>query len=121
MLSTKVICSVVSEHYLNLHRIHWPDLLFVGMEGTYGEKSFLFFFFFLRNIYLLYLAVPGPSCAMQDPVPWPGIEPVSSALGAWSFNHWTVREVLGSSPFCDYLTKPQHILSFITSTSFTEI
>ena len=26
-------------------------------------------------------------------VPWPGIEPMSLALEAWSLNHWTTREV----------------------------
>ena len=26
-------------------------------------------------------------------VPWPGIEPMPPALGAWSLNHWTAREV----------------------------
>ena len=26
-------------------------------------------------------------------VPWPGIEPMPPALGAWSLNHWTTREV----------------------------
>ena len=26
-------------------------------------------------------------------VPWPGIEPGSLALGAWSLSHWTIREV----------------------------
>ena len=26
-------------------------------------------------------------------VPRPGIKPVSPALEAWSFNHWTTREV----------------------------
>ena len=26
-------------------------------------------------------------------IPWPGIEPMPSALVAWSLNHWTTREV----------------------------
>ena len=30
---------------------------------------------------------------MQDLVPRPGIEPLPSALGAWSLNHWIPREV----------------------------
>ena len=33
------------------------------------------------------------SCGMWDPVPWPGTEPWSSALGAQSLSHWTTREV----------------------------
>ena len=32
-------------------------------------------------------------CNMWDLVPWPGIEPRPPALGAWSLNHWTIREV----------------------------
>ena len=33
------------------------------------------------------------SCGMWDLVPWLGIEPGPPALGAWSLNHWTTREV----------------------------
>ena len=33
------------------------------------------------------------SCNMWDLVPWPGIEPGPSALGAQSLSHWTTREV----------------------------
>ena len=29
---------------------------------------------------------------------WDGIEPLPSALGAWSLSHWTAREVLLTSP-----------------------
>ena len=43
----------------------------------------LFFFFFLR--------LHCVACGLL--VPQPGIEPVSPALGAWSANHWTTREV----------------------------
>ena len=34
------------------------------------------------------------SCGVWDLVPWPGMEPGASALGAWSFSNWTTREVL---------------------------
>ena len=33
------------------------------------------------------------SCSMWDLVPWSGIKPRSPALGVWSLNHWTTREV----------------------------
>ena len=33
------------------------------------------------------------SYGMWDLVPWPGMEPRSPALGAWSLSHWTAREV----------------------------
>ena len=42
----------------------------------------------------IYLAVPGLICGMWDLVPWPGMEPRSPVLGAWSLSHWTIREVL---------------------------
>ena len=42
---------------------------------------------------LSYLAVLGLSCGMQDLVPQPGIKPRLPALGVWSPNHWTMREV----------------------------
>ena len=48
--------------------------------------------FFLFLIFI-YLAVLGLSYSTWDLVPWPGIEPGLSALGAWSLNHWTPREV----------------------------
>ena len=31
------------------------------------------------------------ACEIQ--VPWPGMEPVPSALQAWSLNPWTAKEV----------------------------
>ena len=52
----------------------------------------------VNNIYFIYLAVMGLlcglgmrdlSCSIQDPVPWPGIEPSFPALGARSSSHWT--------------------------------
>ena len=48
---------------------------------------------FLKKYLNIYLAMPGLSCSMWDLVPWPGIEPGSPALGAWSISHWTTREV----------------------------
>ena len=33
---------------------------------------------------------------MRD-LPQPGIEPVPHALGVWSLNHWTAREVPGNN------------------------
>ena len=49
----------------------------------------------LSDLALAYisLAVLGLRCSMWDLVPWPGIEPLPSALGEWSLSHWTTREV----------------------------
>ena len=41
------------------------------------------------------------SGSMWDLVPWPGIEPGSPALGAWSLSHWTTRKV----PLHDIFTR----------------
>ena len=71
-------------------------------------------FFFKKNI-CIYLAVPGLSCGMRDlwsflqpagsfylwhmnsklwHVPWPGMEPRHSKLGARHLNHWTTRKIV---------------------------
>ena len=42
-----------------------------------------------KNFLKFYLAV---LCNYWTVVLWPGIEPVSPALGAWSLNHWASRE-----------------------------
>ena len=52
------------------------------------------------------MTTPGLSCSMWDLVPWPGIEPRPSALGAWSLSHWTTRAVLWFQ-FPDILGKIQ--------------
>ena len=46
----------------------------------------------LKN-FKFYLAV---LCNYWTIVPWPGIGPMSPALGAWSLNHWATKEVPGS-------------------------
>ena len=43
---------------------------------------FFFFFFFCCSLW----------CLVGILVPWPGIEPATSAVRAWSPNHWTSRE-----------------------------
>ena len=40
-------------------------------------------------------------------VPWPGIEPVTPALGACSLNHWTTREI----PDHSFLSAVPHVSS----------
>ena len=41
----------------------------------------------------------GLSCGMWILVPQPGIEPGPPALGVWSLNHWTTREVPDAGDF----------------------
>ena len=43
------------------------------------------------------------NCGLWGLAPWPGIEPRSPALGAWSLSQWTTREVLGHFLFTLYL------------------
>ena len=48
-----------------------------------------FFLFRIAYFYLVSFAVPHEMWALL----WWGIEPEPPALGAWSLNHWTAREV----------------------------
>ena len=45
-------------------------------------------------------------------VPRPGIKPVSPALGAWSLNHWTAREVPKAAIFIHCGLLPERISGF---------
>ena len=60
--------------------------------------SIIYFFGFLRLQLLharsLVFIVACGICSMQNLVPWPGIKPVPSALGAHSLSHRTTRDVL---------------------------
>ena len=52
-----------------------------------------------------------------DPSTWPGMEPASPALEAWSLNHWTTREVPAQTQFLktlchSFINSPKkHLLS----------
>ena len=64
---------------------HWVCLIVEMFENLI--QLFFFFFFF-------------SGCAMQFLeilVPWPEIEPMASKVKAWGPNHWTTREVPGST------------------------
>ena len=54
------------------------QITYYGHRAIYLSKFFFFFF--------------ASPCGMQDPPPR-GIELVPPAVEAWSFNHWTTREV----------------------------
>ena len=76
----------------NRERLGWNYLVY------YWGKSLPSIFFFFFNI--IYLAVLDLRCGMLtvswgmwDLVAWAGSEPGAPALEAWSFNHWTTREV----------------------------
>ena len=64
---------------------------------------------FLKNI--IYLVMLGLSCGMWDIVPWPGIKPGPPALGAWSFSHWSMRDV----PMEDLWGQSRILLYFLPS------
>ena len=64
----------------------------------------------------IYLAAPGLveacgifSCSMCNLIPWPGIKPRTTALGAWNLSHWTTRE----APKCHFCTY-KNLRSIIT-------
>ena len=51
--------------------------------------------FYLTPSFLkMYVAASGITCNMQALVSWLGIKPGPAALGVWSLNLWTTREVL---------------------------
>ena len=52
-------------------------------------SNFFSFYLFSECIWLCQVLV----AAYGILVPWPGIEPRTPALGAWSLSHWTTREV----------------------------
>ena len=66
----------------------------------------------------IYWAVLGLSCGMCDLVSQPGTEPEPSALGVWSFSHWTTREVpslqifIFSKMCLNYLENQKKIVAF---------
>ena len=77
------VCVLISSYKDTSHPGLGP-ILMTSSSLNYLCKGlmFLFLFFFL------------PHCtACRILVPRPGIEPVPSAVEAWSLNHWTTREV----------------------------
>ena len=89
--------------------VSWEFFLLL-LTLPFEFHSFTLFFKYLFICLFLYLAVLGLSwgtqdlrlhcvpwtlsCAMQDLVPQPGIEPRPPALGVQSLSHWTIREVV---------------------------
>ena len=95
--------------FLKLYAIFLPSLaLSILNYFIFSPLSVSIILFF----FLIYLAVPGFvsaqgiffSCGIWDLFPWPGIKTGLPALGAWSFSHWTTREVpqLHFSPWLSY-------------------
>ena len=75
-------------------------------ETTFGLSLFVFIsFFFLIFIYLF--GCTRLSCGMWDPVPQPGIESGSPALGVQNFSHRTIREVLRLSLKDEWVAVPK--------------
>ena len=79
------------------HVLVWVEHSCASVSFLKNSKSQFFRSDLFKSIYFIYLAVLGLSYSMRtlgwdmwDPVPWPGVKPVSPALGAWSLNHGTV-------------------------------
>ena len=69
---------------------HPTYLLFIFYFYYLFIFNFIYLFIYFYFIYLYF----GPCLAAYGIlVPWPGIEPMPSALRAQSLNHWTDREV----------------------------
>ena len=92
---------------LELHNYQSPQSTFIAFPAFqedalcpcavsphFPHRQLLVYFCLYRCInwffcFNIYLAVLSLSCGVQDLIPWWGIEPRASALGAWSLSHWT--------------------------------
>ena len=63
-----------SKAFITISSLHPP------LSSPFSLSSPLYYF--LKLVYFLYLAAPGLSCGIWDPVPSPGIKPSPPALGA---------------------------------------
>ena len=83
-----------SQNCINLHisATHLLPFLF----SIFHSLFYLFIYFIFLLLLLLH------HVASWILVPPPGTEPTSAALGAWSLNHWTAREVLQASILFSY-------------------
>ena len=63
----------------------------LNSKKTQREMYLVVFFFWLHQA--LFGAHVTFCCSIWDLVPWPGNEPGTPALGAWSLSHWNTREV----------------------------
>ena len=84
-----------------------------------------FFFFWESSGLILFHFILfhffGRACGIL--VPWPGIEPASPALEAWSLNHWTAREVpvlsCKEKNFTLFFIPSRFYLHFVVSFAFS--
>ena len=67
------------------------DTVYLDCSSLNCPSDWLLFFFLMFVIYL-FIWPCRRACGIL--VPWPGIEPVPSAVKAQSPNHWTAREFL---------------------------
>ena len=66
----------------------WP------LPSFFPSNFFLNLYIWLHQVLVAVLRIL--SFSMWDPVPWPGIEPRSSASGAQILSHWSTGEFLGN-------------------------
>ena len=86
---------------------YWEPCFFFFFNDAFSilEKIFIWLCQVLVATYRVFVAACRLfSCSTWDLVPRAGIEPRPPALGAWSLNHWSTREVPGSGHlFCTIL------------------
>ena len=99
-LSGSVVVRILPMNWMstddNLMNLQWTWNQIGVVHETYILNNF---FIIISFVYLIYLAVPGPSCdrwdlssGMWELVPQPGTEPGPLALGVRSLSLWTTRE-----------------------------
>ena len=73
---------------------HWLFYLCYHLSNVWRLSPFVSDYSLKKMFLFIYLPMIGLSCSMWDLVLWPGIKREPPALGAWSFSHWTTRELL---------------------------
>ena len=81
---------------ISIHQLHWVNN---SSWSWLGRKWYHNFFFWLCWVLVVaktattWAACGIFSCSMWDLIPWSGIKPGPSSLGAQSLNHWITKEV----------------------------
>ena len=82
-------CTPSALNYPQLSHLLTYDRM--GTHPYCGQNSLVFFSFTVTKMYLFFLWLHN--VAFRILVPRPRIKPMLPALGTWSLNHWTIREV----------------------------
>ena len=83
-----VICPIFLTRSLLIYLLWWPVIMVTFEVSTTAHWRLRWGLAFFRSKIFFWLH--HAACGVL--VPWPGIEPVPSAVKAWSPNHWTANK-----------------------------